>query len=238
VIEYSSYTSKGPRTKNQDAFLITDLMKGGLLVCVADGVGGNQGGEIASQMAIKVFYDSIIDNFSLRDSLIKAHDALISHASQNPELSGMATTFTAAIVTKQSVVGVHCGDSRAYLIRGNGLKQLTIDHSEVAKLLADGRITKEDALTYPRKNVLTSALGIHKKLLIDEFQFDLVNNDRLIFLSDGYYGAVSKREFRDISLRSQSISNLVDNTKKQLEINTTKDNYTIVAVEIISSSKI
>jgi protein phosphatase len=237
VIEYSSYTSEGPRAKNQDALLILDLVGGGLLVCVADGVGGNQGGEIASQMAINVFSDSVINNnLSLRDSLTKSHEALISHASQNPELSGMATTFTAAIVTKQSVVGVHCGDSRAYLIRGKGLKQLTTDHSEVAKLLADGRITKEDALTYPRKNVLTSALGTHKELLINEFQFDLVNNDRLLFLSDGYYGAVSKREFRDISLKSQSISNLVDNTKKQLEINTTNDNYTIAAVEIICSS--
>jgi len=233
VIEFSSYTSEGPRTKNQDALLITDVAGVGLLVCVADGVGGNQGGEVASQMAIDVFSNSLIKNrLSLSDSLTKSHEALLSHASQNPELSGMATTLTAAIITQQGIVGVHCGDSRAYLIRGKGIKQLTTDHSEVAKLLSEGRITKEDALNYPRKNVITSALGTHKELLINEFQFDVINNDRLLILTDGYYGAVSKKEFRDISLQSPNISNLVENTNKQLEINTTNDNYTIAAIEV------
>lgn len=233
MIEFSSYTSEGPRTKNQDALLITDVAGVGLLVCVADGVGGNQGGEVASQMAIDVFSNSLIKNrLSLSDSLTKSHEALLSHASQNPELSGMATTLTAAIITQQGIVGVHCGDSRAYLIRGKGIKQLTTDHSEVAKLLSEGRITKEDALNYPRKNVITSALGTHKELLINEFQFDVINNDRLLILTDGYYGAVSKKEFRDISLQSPNISNLVENTNKQLEINTTNDNYTIAAIEV------
>lgn len=226
------FSSKGPRVQNQDAVSLTHTSDG-VLLCVADGVGGNNGGEIASKLAIEIFTREIITaRCSFKQAIEITHTAILEKAAEDDSLSGMATTFTAALVTEQKVIGIHCGDSRAYVLRDKGLKQLSIDHSEVAKLLRNGKISKEAALDYPRKNVIYSALGSHKELEIDEFEFELVSNDRIVLVTDGIHGIVSKKEFRDRSLKSDSLKEFCDSLILLLEGVGPDDNYTIAAIEL------
>ncbi|EPZ8231513.1 PP2C family protein-serine/threonine phosphatase [Vibrio alginolyticus] len=226
------FSSKGPRLTNQDAASLT-YVNGGVLLCVADGVGGNNGGEVASKLAIEVFLREVISSKSSFGKAVEvAHNEIKERASDDSELSGMATTFTAAFVTSDKVAGIHCGDSRAYILRDNGIKQLSEDHSEVAKLIRSGKLTKETAVDYPRKNVIYSALGSHKELVVDEFEFDLVSQDRIVLVTDGVHGIVSKKTFRDASLNSSSLKEWCDTLITILESLGPEDNFTIASAEL------
>ncbi|EIQ1513593.1 protein phosphatase 2C domain-containing protein [Vibrio fluvialis] len=228
------FSSKGPRITNQDAASLT-YVSGGVLLCVADGVGGNNGGEVASKLAIEVFLREVISSkssFSFSKAIEVAHNEIKERASEDTELSGMATTFTAVFVTSDRVIGIHCGDSRAYILRDNGIKQLSEDHSEVAKLIRSGKLTKEAAVDYPRKNVIYSALGSHKELVVDEFEFELVSQDRIVLVTDGVHGVVSKKTFRDTSLNSSSLKEWCDTIVTILEGLGPEDNFTIASVEL------
>lgn len=232
-MQFFTYTSQGPRPSNQDCMSIAQIKDLGVLLCVADGVGGNKGGEVASQLAIKTFISCVEnENFSMSEAMAAAHEKILEAAKENEDLTGMATTFTAVLISNNRLCGIHCGDSRAYVLRENGIKQLSHDHSEVAKYLREGKLTKEDALVYPRKNILYSALGSHKDLVIDEFDFSLRTRDRVVVLTDGFYGVVPKKMFRDISLASKDIQKFGDNLVDYIESIDTTDNYTIAAVEI------
>lgn len=226
------YSSKGPRPSNQDSASLA-YISGGVLICIADGVGGNKGGEIASKLAIEIFLKEIIcSGLNLHHALNSAHNEIIDSASKNIDLSGMATTFTAMFVANGKVKGIHCGDSRAYILRGNGIKQLTEDHSEVAKLTRSGKLTKEEAIEYPRKNVIYSALGSQKPLVIDSFEFDLLSKDRLILLTDGVHGIIPKKTFRDYSVNSTSMKEWCDSLIMSVDHQGPDDNFTIAAVEL------
>jgi serine/threonine protein phosphatase PrpC len=228
-----SYSSEGPRPNNQDYVLIKLIPDLGLLLCVADGVGGNNGGEVASSMAITTFLESLEDKrFSMIDAMIAAHKKILETAQQDKLLAGMATTFTAVLIKNNFLSAVHSGDSRAYLLRGNGIKQMSTDHSEVARLLRNGKIEKEDVFDYPRRNVLYSALGSHRELVIDEFSFELYRGDRVVLVTDGFYEAISKKMFRDVSLVSKDIQQFGNELVKLVELEGTSDNYTIAATEI------
>lgn len=232
-MSYFSYTSSGPRNNNQDYFYVEEIDGLGTLYCVADGVGGNNGGEVASKFAIENFILNLKElNGSLYEAMYKTHQSLIIKASTTPELEGMATTFTALLISQNNLTGVHTGDSRAYILRRNGIKQLTRDHTEVAKLVEENQITKEQAINYPRKNVLYSALGSQKELIIDKFEFELEKNDRVLLLTDGFYSKISKLIFRDLSLSSKTINELGEKSVLFVQNSKPDDNYTILALEV------
>ncbi|WP_164708193.1 PP2C family protein-serine/threonine phosphatase, partial [Pseudomonas viridiflava] len=163
--------------------------------------------------------------------LENAHRSISEKAALDPTLHGMATTFTAIHWDGHVLKGVHTGDSRAYLLRGKGLKQLTKDHTEVARLVAEGKISKEDSVHYPRKNVLTSALGTHKNLLIDEFSFEVQKGDRLLLITDGIYGVITKKCLVDLSLAHTHFTEFCEDVLRQVDNSAATDNFTLVGLE-------
>ncbi len=152
------------RNVNQDSMLV-----GPRLFVVADGMGGHQGGEVASALAIEAFARRASGTtvHDLVGAVEDANDVVYARSSQDPSLSGMGTTFVAiAVVADQGeelLAVVNVGDSRAYRLSGGRLEQISEDHSLVAELVRDGRISEQEAAVHPQRNIVTRALGIDSR---------------------------------------------------------------------------
>jgi PPM family protein phosphatase len=198
------------RAKNEDAFLLNDQL---LLYAVADGVGGNEGGEIASRMAVETLAASLQellgekgwmppsapsesdpDTAALEHALTLANQTIRREQSLNPEISGMATTLTALLISKERLHLAHIGDSRAYLLRSGKFTQLTNDHSFVMEQLRAGAITSEQARMSPYRHVITRALGIDEEVKVDFSEHALQRADRLLLCTDGLTGMIDDAE--------------------------------------------
>jgi protein phosphatase len=142
----------------------------------------------------------------------------------------MATTLTACVLTKGRLSLVHTGDSRALLLRGEGVQQLTTDQTEVARLLREGAITRKAAIDYPRRNVLDSALGIEGNPDLECFQGALDSGDRLVLTSDGAHSRFTKRELRDLTKDSENPASLTAKLARLVRRRRPDDNFTILAV--------
>jgi len=203
------------RTNNEDAYLLNDELR---LYAVADGVGGNEGGEVASRIAVETIAVVVPDmlgekdrtpptgalsktepdTMALKYALTLANRNIRREQSQNPELSGMATTLTALLLRKGRLFLAHIGDSRAYLLRSGKFKQLTNDHSFVAEQLRAGALTPEQARTSPYRNVITRALGLEEEVKADLAAHALQREDRLLLCTDGLTGVVDDAELNRV----------------------------------------
>jgi protein phosphatase len=181
------------RSSNQDSGYA-----GYQLFFVADGMGGHAGGDIASAIASQRIaltdarYDSIDEALeTLRQGILEANSMLSATVSEHPELEGMGTTFSGLLFQGNKIVTAHIGDSRIYLARDGEVRQLTTDHTFVQRLVEMGRISAEEALVHPRRNVLMRVLGdIVSEPEIDIALFDAVAGDRWLICSDGLSGVV------------------------------------------------
>ncbi|HOG45298.1 MAG TPA: protein phosphatase 2C domain-containing protein [Anaerolineae bacterium] len=181
--------------------------KGAILV-VADGVGGQQAGEVASRMAVSLvpehYYASTGDDAlaSLRQAIVEAGRA-IRQAAQAPGYEQMATTIVCAVIQGEALIVGHAGDSRAYLLRGGVLSQLTRDHSLVAELLDKAAIKEEDVARHPQRHVITRCLGSGAEVEPEMQRLGpLKDGDRLLLCTDGLYDAVDARQIRDALLHN------------------------------------
>jgi serine/threonine protein phosphatase PrpC len=173
------------RAENEDAF-IASLP----LVVVADGVGGQNAGEIASALAVEVLSEwkprlSARRPERLREAARDANHRIYTRAQSDTSLQGMATTLTAAWIEGGTCTVAQIGDSRAYLYRDGVLEQLTEDQSAVAELVKSGRISPEEAYTHPWRNRILQALGGAPDVVVDMYSIDLRVGDRLLIASDG-----------------------------------------------------
>ncbi len=186
------------RSSNEDA-LGLDHDRG--IFIVADGMGGHQAGEVASQQAV----DSMLDSLRLRDAADLAAEAMVrsvtqanaeisAAAAQDKNLKGMGTTVVAAIVEGDRFTVAHVGDSRAYLVREGAIKQLTEDHSMVAELVKAGVITPEAAETHPYRSAISRSLGQFKEVETDTSEHDFLPGDRILLCSDGLTRFVKPEE--------------------------------------------
>lgn len=225
------FTDKGNRQENQDDYAIAEIERG-VLAVVADGVGGNSGGKIAASIAIQEFQRIVTSDEKLIVAVNSAHEKILEIGFSSPDLNGLATTVSAVVCEAGHLHGVSCGDSRVYLLRNNGLKQLSTDHSEYMRLLHDGKLTREDAVNYPRRNILYSALGINKPLVVDRFTSELMEGDRVVVLTDGIHSVLGKRQVRDISIRSHTLEEFCESLKREVISAGPRDNYTLVALQI------
>jgi protein phosphatase len=196
------------RENNEDSFIYwepeddTDFKLRGRLAVVADGMGGTEGGQFASHIAV----DSVQRHYAaasqetpqqnLLEGFRIANAAVKEKARQEPHLHGMGTTLTAAAILDRSLYFAHVGDSRIYLWRSGVLQKLTRDHSLVGRLVESGLIRPEDAETHPQRHVLTTAVGVAESIEPDSSAepIPLCSGDILLICTDGLWGQMSETE--------------------------------------------
>lgn len=195
VVAYAA-TSKGlVREANEDSHLV-----GGAVFAVADGMGGHAAGEVASATALqplssldgRVFSDDGAATEALAAALEVANAEVFDRAAADPELRGMGTTLTAALIRDGRLHLAHVGDSRAYLLRDGELLPLTTDHTLVQQLIEEGRLSPGQAAAHPHRNVITRAIGVDASVQIDVLEppMDLHPGDQVLLCSDGLTGVV------------------------------------------------
>ena len=195
------------REINEDRYAVVDCPAGRVwLVC--DGMGGSLGGELAAQLAIDAIKRALesrqFDNAeeALCFAIEEANRTIVLRR-QNPAFSSMGTTIVAVIIKDEQVVVTHAGDSRAYIVRGGEIQQLTVDHTYVQDLVDRGAINAEEALSHPQSHVLTRCLGAEPRLELEcqtYWLWESTNGepeDRLVLCSDGLYSLVSDREIAE-----------------------------------------
>ena len=231
------------REINQDSYYISNSLDEVQLYMLADGMGGYNGGEIASKLAIQSAKSYIENNFKEiekdRDSIIQLVGSSMEYANmvvyekskESKELEGMGTTLEICLIYNNKVYIGHVGDSRIYRIRKEFMRKLTQDHSYVQKLVKDGTITKEEAMHHPQKNMLMKALGCNAFVEPDVMVKGFLKEDILIMCSDGLTNLVSQEEIfkeakKDIE---QAPKELVEKANN----NGGYDNITVVIIKNI-----
>ena len=225
------------RDLNEDHFLVrtSDGSKGNLFL-VADGMGGHQKGEIASQLAADIVAQSY---YRLRGSppdaisaaIRKANDTIYNQASTNPDLKGMGTTLTALVLDRDNAIVAHIGDSRAYLVRNGTIQQITRDHSWVAERVRQGLLTPEEAKNHRWRNVITNALGSRAEVRIDMTATKVQAGDLIVLCTDGLPTMVPDDEIRRVAAEfdpPQAVETLI---REAVETGG-QDNITVVVVRI------
>lgn len=183
------------RMINEDRSTVQMGMNGLTLAIVADGMGGHQAGDIASQLAIEVIQknlqglqaDLAEDELfhQVQDAIRKANHEILQCSIENKQFQGMGTTVVVAVATDQKIYISHIGDSRAYKVSTSGFIQLTEDHSLVNELVKRGQLSPEEADDHPRRNVLTQALGTDEHINIDSHSIEWTENEIILLCSDG-----------------------------------------------------
>lgn len=177
------------------------LSRKGVLMVVADGMGGHEGGELASRMTVDrirdYYYDSDRDpQAALSEGLALANREVLRKARQSPEFTGMGTTCTAVAVANGSAWMVHVGDTRLYLVRGGSAYRMTQDHSATMDLVKRGLLTLSEADHHEERNVILRAVGTHESVEAATWPepFPVQPGDRLLICSDGFYEMVPDEE--------------------------------------------
>jgi PPM family protein phosphatase len=244
----SAVTDTAGRDENQDvaaALAIggSDLSGAGedFLLIVADGMGGHPAGDVASQIAMNTLieaFPALPDgdlSLALKQAYRRANEAVFRAGEEEPTHAGMGTTLTSALLRGKYTTVAHVGDSRAYLLRGDALTQVTRDHTLVAEEVAQGRITAEAARRDPRRNILSHVIGTQPRLeskLPAIFELTLLPGDRLLLCSDGLYDVLADDDMRRALLDQdpgEAARQLVEMAKER----GTRDNATAVVAAAV-----
>lgn len=251
------------RDHNEDAFIIgaiieseneiylrlpleTSFIKNyGLIVAVADGMGGHNAGEVASDMALNLISRQLMSTRKdrvqgeelmsiIRNSVVSAHEAINDIGIKNPEYSGMGTTIAGLFFCKDALYTFHAGDSRVYRLRNGGLLQMTKDHSVVQALVDGGQLTAEDAYQHPRKNLITISLGGGDTKCEPEVtdKYSYYENDIFLICSDGLTDMVDEETMVKILDEHISVKEKVDNLIAEANKNGGEDNITALLIAI------
>lgn len=248
IMEYYIKSHVGKvREHNEDFVGQFSLCDEAHIFIVSDGMGGHKNGEVASRIATTTVISSMEENkdkikeyiaeekyqkiVELLVLAIKRANQSVYEESEKEEYYGMGTTMVAAVVARDMLIVANVGDSRCYITRRNRIKQITKDNSFVQELVESGAITKEEALTHSKKNVITRAIGTDCDIKIDTYEFELKEEDVLLLCSDGLTNMITDEEIlevisSDASLKQKS-NYLVD---KALE-NGGIDNISLICIK-------
>lgn len=230
------------RRQNEDAFG-ADQPPG--LFIVADGMGGHAAGEVASRLAVRCAAEGVAllpedapreeAAHVMRDAIRDANQVILIEGEAHPEKSGMGTTATALLLSRQGwwIVG-HVGDSRAYLIRDGEATRITEDHTYVQELVNQGRLSAEEARTHPRSSLLTRALGTADRVPIDVYDGELRAGDRFVLASDGLMTMVPEQRIVALLEEPWSSEKLVDRLIAAANEAGGHDNTTALVVDIMA----
>jgi protein phosphatase len=231
VGQYAVVSDAGRRRRrNEDNYVVAPP-----LFAVADGMGGAQAGEVASGLAAAALKDGSTEADALQrvDALIQeANRRIYERASTDPSASGMGTTMTVSVVLG------HVGDSRAYLVRGDTMEQLTEDHSLVNELLKSGKLSQEEAQIHPQRSVITRAVGTDPDVDVDVFTIEAEDGDVFLLCSDGLTDMVEDVDILDLVDRNRgdlekAVRELVQCANKEGG----DDNITAVAFRIAAADE-
>ena len=251
-ISVSGFTDIGMKRKmNEDALLLADLAnfnfslgsrintghlsERGALLVVADGMGGAAAGEVASELAVMTLLDELTQganvkaiSLRLKEAVENTNRRIWEYAQQHPELKGMGTTLTAAVISNGLVYIAQVGDSRAYLLRGKNITQITKDQSLVQRWLDAGLLDVEEAQVHPYRNILTQSLGIGPSVKVAGAEFPLYRNDYLLLCSDGLSNKISPQEMLRALWESSNISETCRKLIDEANRRGGEDNITVI----------
>ena len=234
------------RKHNEDSLLADPEL--GLFV-VADGLGGHAAGEVASQIVVETVgrvvgetlekdrtwpmeYDPSLsyDGNRLKVALLLSDQAIAEDIRRNPERETMGSTVVAGLFHGSKVTLAHVGDSRAYILGPDGIRQVTRDHSWVAEQVANGILSPSEARVHPFRNVITQALGNGGDLDVEVQEFDLSKTERLLLCSDGLSGMIGDKQIWDIVEQSRDIQTAVESLISIAREHGGEDNITAILV--------
>jgi PPM family protein phosphatase len=182
------------RDHNEDAYIVEPP-----LYAVADGMGGANAGEVASQLALETIGEmQRAGETPLDDEVREANRVVFVRAGEDAKFAGMGTTVTAALASADALHLVHVGDSRAYLLRAGSLRQLTLDHTLVDRMVEAGEISRDEADVHPHRNVLLRALGTEPKVDVDALDLGVLEGDQILICSDGLTDMVTESQITAI----------------------------------------
>ena len=229
------------RQVNEDYYFVAPEDSFINLYIIADGMGGYNAGEVASKLAtnaVKNYVYKYLDSKEnsrekivalLTDAIEYANTVVYNASISKKELNGMGTTLDVCLIYNRKMYVGHIGDSRVYRLRENFMRKITRDHSYVQTLIEDGTITKEEAYTHPKKNMLTKALGCAEKVEPDIYVKTFLENDILIMTTDGLTNMVKENDMYKIIKENQEIA--VNKLVEAANINGGIDNITVIIVK-------
>jgi serine/threonine protein phosphatase PrpC len=250
------------RDHNEDNYLVADLSKRditapvsereyelgerGLLLVVADGMGGAAAGELASEMATDTIYKQLIGSWMreqevtgqrfalrLKEAVETANQEIHNYAKAHPENRGMGTTATSVGILGEHLYLTQVGDSRAYLVRDGAAHQLTKDQSLMQRLVEAGELTEEEAAQSERRNIILQALGPDAKVKVDLTHQEVRRGDVLVLCSDGLSGQVKKEEIGRIATETRDLTAVCDRLIALANERGGPDNITVVAARMV-----
>lgn len=229
------------RQSNEDACKSGFLPDGAAWAVVCDGMGGVNGGDVASGIAVNLISERIINGYSaemdgeeiqslISEAVLDANDAVHARAGENQALNGMGTTVVVAVISDGMAHISHAGDSRAYLITPEGIRQLTTDHSMVQEMVEKGDLTAQQAKKHPQKNVITRALGVDSYLQADYREILFPAGSRLLICTDGLTNYLDEKQIFLLSkeLNADDLTGRLVALAKQAG---GSDNITVTVVE-------
>ncbi len=242
VWRFSAGTDVGRvRGQNEDAFGANSPP--GLFI-VADGMGGHAAGEVASTLAVRCASEGVAmipahapvrqARIGLQTAIADANEVIRTEGRSDPERAGMGTTATALLLSPDGwwLVG-HVGDSRAYLVRGGEVRQITRDHTYVQELVNEGRLTVEEARVHPRSSLLTRALGTMPRVPVDLFEGEVLPGDRFVLASDGLMAMVPDQRIRELLLENTTPDELVGRLIQAANEAGGHDNITAIVIDAV-----
>jgi len=223
------------RAANEDSIL---LMPGIGLFAVADGMGGHRGGRVASQMVtgeltrIATELGRSLDGEELSTALADINRKVHETGQESAELFNMGSTCVAISVMGGRVYLAHLGDSRAYLIRGGAIDQLTSDHRVIQPMLDRGEISEEEARTHPMRNVLTRSVGVEADVAVTRAEVPIENGDRILLCSDGLSDLLTPAQLLAEVEKHADLDGLTSALVDAANAAGGHDNISVVVVEI------
>lgn len=236
------------RENNEDSLFVDD---GQRIFIVADGVGGQNAGEIASSMAVKEISRYLKENFDdsktggkyifrcIAEGIDRANERILEESSEEAAFSKMATTTVVLLIRNNTGYISNIGDSRAYLLRNGKLIRLTEDHTLANQLIRDGKLTEEEVEFLAQKQLalnmfstITRALGDKKNVEADNFFVDIENDDIFLLCTDGLYGEVSDERIAEIVGREENMQSACEKLAEAANENGGRDNITAILIKI------
>jgi protein phosphatase len=239
AVRWGAATDVGQvRAGNEDAFVAEPMVFG-----VADGMGGHQAGEVASDIAARIIRDRLGTGATnvgvVVASVVEANASIFQAAHASADHQGMGTTLTALVVLRADESNVarfaliNVGDSRTYLLRNGELHRATLDHSYVQELVNTGHISEDEARAHPRRNIVTRALGIEPTVRVDTWLVPMVHGDRFILCSDGLVDEVHDDDIATIALAAADPQIAAEQLVAKANANGGRDNITVVVVDVL-----